>query len=657
MWFALLLSLHQPDSLYARAESLLGARDLRGARAIAERLVATSPEDPRAHLLLGRVWYAWPVTGRYAALAEFRQAARLAPEDPAPLYWQVRVGQYLKSDEGEVMAREAILRIFALTPDYEDTWALFEGLYHNESIWRRADLALAHHPESLVALERRAQIAIALEEPDRVDSLTTAILSRRAPYVPAFLLRAEAAFDDGRDSAGYAWYDSAMVYADIDSTGALWDGVWMIASPAEVARAHATVPGERRQFFQWFWGKRDPNLVTRVNERIPEHFQRLAYVRRMFHLLHPWALPHHSAIARVLQAYRDRVMQQEMVDTLPGVVARPADSALLAQRLGPHEEPGEGDDQQFQAGLDTRGLLWVRHGKPELRMTGMLDPLRGVAAQRMLDEAWVFQTPDGEVVMSFGTPGGGDTRSLPLTGRQLAGQRRLMETDRTTLPATLEARGWSAFFKSGAPGNTDFYVRAEPETAAVVLWDTGGAEETVRTAGAGVLRLTAPPAQYQLGLDVDSAGAVGRVRQTVRLPAFSWAIPSVSSLVLAAGDSLGDREGTLAGMPADLQFASGVALSSYAEVYGLTRDRDGRARYRLRYTFQPVRSVVGRLFRGATPVVFEFAREAEWRGVLPERLVIQPGHLPPGRYRVTLAVTDVPSNVKSETVALDIRVK
>ena len=63
------------------------------------------------------------------------------------------------------------------------------------------------------------------------------------------------------------------------------------------------------------------------------------------------------------------------------------------------------------------------------------------------------------------------------------------------------------------------------------------------------------------------------------------------------------------------------------------------------------------MFGGAAPVVFEFERESEWRGAIAERLVIEPGQLPPGRYRVTLAVTDLPTNVKSETVALDITVR
>jgi hypothetical protein len=67
--------------------------------------------------------------------------------------------------------------------------------------------------------------------------------------------------------------------------------------------------------------------------------------------------------------------------------------------------------------------------------------------------------------------------------------------------------------------------------------------------------------------------------------------------------------------------------------------------------------VLRRLVGGAASVVFEFDRDVEWRGATPERLIIEPGRLPPGRYRVALSVTDVPSNVKSETVALEIAVR
>ena len=660
----LLAALLAQDSSFARAESLLASHDLVAARRAAERLVTQHPHDPRAHLILGRVWYAWPVIGRYPALAELRLASLLAPDDPEPLYWQVRVGRYLKSDEGETVAREAMLRIFALTPDYEDCWSLFELVYHDDDIWRRADQALAHHPDDARALERRAEIAIALEQPARADSLAALVLTRRAPHVPAYLLRAEAAFDAGRDSAGYAWYDTALVYADLDSTGALWDQVWMIASPAQIERQHATVPGERRRFFEWFWGRRDPNLVTPENERVAEHFRRLAHVRRMFRLLHPLASYHHSAARRAVIASFERDSLGAWARELPGLyLGSSTDRLRAAYRFGPdvrdvNDTSGTRTVASL-ANLDARGLLWIRHGRPDAMISGVPDPCRPTEPRPGLDlEGWLYQTPQGTLCIALHRPAGvGDFILTPVSARQAQSARILMATDRTTAPATLEARGWSAFFKSDAIGNTDLFIRTQPETAAVVLWDTSGAEQVVRASGARLLAVAAPPGVYDLGLDVDSGGALGRVRQPVRLPAFSWATLGLSSLVLAPGDTLTDRGTALEGMPAELVYPAGRPLAAYAEVYGLTRDRRDRASYRVRYTFTPLRSIVARLLGGGSPVVFEFDREGEWRGTLAERLVIEPGRLAPGRYRVTLTVTDLPSNVKSETVALDIGIR
>src|SRR5512134_534985 len=99
---ALLLAAQQPD--FARAESLLAAGRAFDAAQVAARVVARRPHDAAARLLLGRAHLARPVVGRYAALAAFRAAARLAPEDPAPLYWQSEVGLLLGSDEGEGIA-------------------------------------------------------------------------------------------------------------------------------------------------------------------------------------------------------------------------------------------------------------------------------------------------------------------------------------------------------------------------------------------------------------------------------------------------------------------------------------------------------------------------------------------------------------------------
>jgi hypothetical protein len=141
---------------------------------------------------------------------------------------------------------------------------------------------------------------------------------------------------------------------------------------------------------------------------------------------------------------------------------------------------------------------------------------------------------------------------------------------------------------------------------------------------------------------------------------FSLADLDLSSLVLAPIErdaALPNREDALRGMPADLAFHSGAPLAAYVEVYGLGLDRGNRARYRVQYTFAPLKSTFARIFGGsARPVVFEFERGAEF-STATERLVIEPDKLPPGRYRVTVAVTDLTRNVKSESVALDITMR
>jgi tetratricopeptide (TPR) repeat protein len=649
-----LFALWQQDSLAARAESLLAAGDLAAARRLAEQLVAQAPRDPNAHLLLGRVWLAWPVVGRYQALDEFRTAARLAPGDPAPLYQQILVGEYLGSDDGEVMVRTAILRIFRLDPDYADCWTRFEHLYHSTDIWRQADEALAAHPDDLSSLEHRAQIAIALDEPARADSLALRLLARRPHYVPAFLIEAEANFDAGRDPAGYAWYDSALVNADNDSTGALWGQVWMIASPMEIARHDSATPAGQRRFFEWFWSRRDPDLVTPENERIAEHFRRLAEVRRMFHLLHPYVRFQRSPTYRALaESYENDTIRAlakngKLFDTFSPASAIGADLRDYSDTVGALTV-------YALANLNARGMIWLRHGRPDY-----WDREQGTF---YATHAWTYYTPEGPLTISFeGIPGAngahGDDIVAPPANRHLARQvRTLLTTDQTSLRATLAMRGWAAFFRSDALGFTDLYLATTAPRAAAVLRDTLFEQRDAAASGGGVLRLSIPPGVYDLALDGDSAGRLGRMREAIRVPAYSEAVLGVSSLTLAPGDSLADRGTALATMPPDLRYAAGRPLATYAEVYGVSRAPDDRARYRVRYTFRPLRSAVARFLGRDDPVVVEFTRDAPWRGVLPERIVIEPGRLPPGRYRVTLAVTDVLSNVKSETVGLDVDVR
>jgi GWxTD domain-containing protein len=630
-------------------------------------LAVAALQDPavRAESLLaaGRAHFARPVVGRYAALEAFRAAARLVPADPEPLYWQMKVGFYLGMDEGEVMARNALLALFAIVPDYKDAWERFEQLYHNAGIWRRADRALAHHPTDPVALERRAQLAIALGEPRRADSLAARALSLRPSSVAAYTLRAEAHFIAGEDSLGQAWYDSALVHADADSAGVLWAGTWMIASPEETARYAATASPERRGYFEAFWAQRDANLLTRANERLAEHFRRFVYARRYYRLLHPQSLYFRSDRARGLSSMDMRDSLAQLASATPEAFVSPTARVFAAHRLAP--DPRSVDDtaggrkpvpvQMYASGFDARGLAYLRQGAPDLVVRGQCDAL--VPVNGPCTESWLYRTVDGPLTIAFVPSSGGGSQFGPINARQVQATRRIMRTDRSALPAGLRARAWTAFFKSAELGRTDVYYRAQTGAVAAALWDSTG-HEVGRTVGRDLVTLRVTPGRYRYGVDIDSSGVLGRGRGAVTVPDFVGTVFALSSLVLAPGDTLLDRDAALRGMPATLAYPAATPLSTYVEVYGLTADPEGRSQYRVRYSFAPIRWAALRLLGGGRPVVFEFDRDV-WRGGggARERLVITPGELPPGRYRVTVAVTDLRRNVKSESVVLEVTIR
>jgi len=246
------------------------------------------------------------------------------------------------------------------------------------------------------------------------------------------------------------------------------------------------------------------------------------HVRRFFRLLHPMNLYHRSSHYRAVigatqRDYLESHAQRE-ADPYPG---SEYDRRLAASRQLPDVRAGDATSSSL-AGLDARGLIYIRHGPPDEMLHGYLDPLNAFGApETPLDlEGWLYHTPQGTLTIGFRRATGslfpdlpaGDFIFLPANRRQAASTRIALETDRSTLPAPLEARAWSAFFKNAEPGLTDAYYQAEGDSAAVVLWDAN--DSAVRAHGTGLLQVTVPPGAYRMGWTWSPVGswAAGAVR-------------------------------------------------------------------------------------------------------------------------------------------------
>lgn len=622
------------DGIYAEAEALIAAGRLKNARSLLEASLDTAPDDARALLLLGRVHLAWPVVGRYDAIKLLNRAAALTPQDPEPLYWLMHAGIALGEADGERLARGSIFRIWALDPDYRDTWAVWRRMYRGDRQLRQAIDVLSHHAGRPGIDYRRAQMLFELGELREADSLLADVIARDRSDGGVWALRAEIAFGLSDTPGGTAYYQRAVEAAATDSLGVLWQQIAPIASSREKAEYARTAPERRPAFLRAFWAPRDPDLTTAMNERLAEHFDRLAYARHHYRLRFPWSRVHYSATYRAVIAPDLSVSTLRRITHMAGTVGRlpelsPDEQRRQAMGLGVSlrdiPEP-DSVTRYLQLGLDGRGVAYVRFGPPDRKLVDSDGQV----------ERWEYKAGSGRFTLSFAAAGGeyksgGDYVWSPVSPWELGNMKTALEIDSSSVAAPLELHAWSTCFRAAAPGLLALYVGMDADSAGTVAWDTAGVE-VARTTGPPPVALTLAPGTYGIGADGRKEGRLGRLRTRVDVPDLWRDALAVSGLLAASvpPDSA-DREAIIHSMPAPLRFAADEPLLLYAEVYGLGSS-SGRARYTVEYEFEPADS--------ARRVSLWFVRNPPAAGTIQERLVISPGQVGRGRYAITLRVRD-----------------
>jgi tetratricopeptide (TPR) repeat protein len=643
------------DTLRQRAESLLAAGELAAARRIAEALDDRRPDDPRTLILLGRVFLAWPTFGRFQADTLFTRAARLAPGDPQPLYYLGQTGLALGGDDGEMIARRGLVPVLAIEPEYRDAWTLWTKLYRGDEERRDVIAALARHDGHYKPDCWRAQMLLEQGETAQAIALLERLVSARPddPAPRAWL--AQALFVAGRDAEGTSAYADALLRARDDTGDVLWRQVRGIASPSEQLAWERTAPEARAVFFRAFWAQREPDLATPINERFAEHFRRLADARRRFGLLHPNSRYFRSATFRALSVgglagratLREKLVQEEALG-FPSEV--PCEARLTGPRRGGAAAgPGDPATQppNLEDGLDDRGRVFLRHGPPDYQFSGRVGNL-----------TWCYYRPDGRVLrVTFASrtsnhPYGfsGDMIVTPLWAGEAASAADLLATDRFDLKSDLAFAFWSAPFRAADQRQTVLYVLPDSLSAVAALIDTAGVEVARDSATDRPLRLVAPPGRYSLLLDTRRGERVGRYRASVPLPDFVHVAPTVSGILLASGDVPPVRDSVAVTAPHGLALPASLPLRVYAELYDLGRGA-GVTRYVAEYRFERVGGGPARRREPVTTIAFR--REAPFAPRLIESLVVDPGRLPSGRYRLQLQITDEVRGVRTVSPAVE----
>lgn len=591
------------------------------------------------------------MVGRFRAWRLFEEAARHARDPSEARYWQMQTGLRLGGADGERLSRDAFFSLLERTTTYRDMWDAWERLYRGEHHRRRA-VALLERRQDGASVTRRAFLLIELEAYDAADSLLGHLAARGVLDVASLALRAQAALEAGRIAEGERLYWHAVDRAAADTQDVLWRQVAMVASPEEEVQYYVTPADRRPAWFRGFWARREPDLTTGPNERLAEHFRRLRLARREFALLHPLARFHRSAEARALRgglgpAILARLGEFWAGGIIPGRsrVEDELQSAGVGVDLRDLPEP-DSVTRYLRYGFDGRGLMFLRFGAPRERL---------ISVGPGLDvEAWRYVVDGESVSLAFAratADGGGDFVVYPTSRRELHNAAVMLERDVSAVAPSMDLAAWVAFFRSTYPelarqGFLDVVVRAGADSASVAIWDLGD-QEMVRTQGASPMSVTLREGVYRLGVDARVGTRLGRVRDRFETPPIGPGWLAVSSLLIAVtGDSAPDRAAMARLMPADRVIVrDGAPLTLYAEIYDLPDER-GLARYEVTYAFDPL----GQERR----VTFSFPRVRAAQPAVVERLTVQPGLVPPGRYRVTLVVRDRILGLTARGTALDV---
>jgi tetratricopeptide (TPR) repeat protein len=613
---------------------------------LAEQAVRQQPDDAPALTLLGRVRLAWPVFGRWQAETLLTRAGALAPDNPEPFYYLGLVGLKLGGDDGEAIARRGLVHVLTLNPDYRDAWALWTTLYRGDDERLEAVNALALHAGSHDADLWRAGLLVELRRYDEA-ALILAALARRWPADPASRAwLARSLYEQAKDDSAAGSYDQAVSRAHADTGEVLWHQVRSIATPEERGAYARAGSAGRESFLRLFWARRNPDLRLAVNPRIGEHFRRLAEARRVFALLHPQARYHHS---------RERRTVLGGVGTPPGVDLDAIRSDIAGTRQARVEDeqvaagitlrldPAQEETPNLEDGLDDRGRMFVRYGRPDERYVWNGDA-----------ETWRYVLPEGYLQVTFvrrTADGGGDEIVTPVVAGEAGAARYLLRTDRPALHATLRFAFWPAAFRHEGGRSTDLVLFPDSAGAAAVLFDAAGREAARDSATGRALHLTAAPGQYVLALDAERGGRLGRFRGSITLPAFGSDSLAVSSLLVASGDVGPARAALEEAAPPALRLPADGPLRVYAELYGLAAEA-ATHRYEAAYRFERIGGgLLGLSRRRVTTIAFTRERPATDPAV--ETLVIDPGRLPRGHYRLTLEVHDVVRGTRAASARLE----
>lgn len=333
-------------------------------------------DDPMIHLRLGFIAYRLGELTKNKdhyddAAGEFEWAGELRPDWPYPWYGQglaeLALGEHtaiaienLRQMLGKdylSKAAKAFARATEADPGFASAVVDLANTALTQRIRPRLDVALtAVRLAAASPAGRSPDVQLVRGRVERVAGETDSAAAAFRAYIDlagdsgiGYLELARTTYLARRPSDGWiAYFNGARVARSPEAVALYRLDLSWIADSAELGAFDLrTAPGERAEWLNTFWSKRDAAEARDVGERMAEHYRRWFHANREFRLVSRHR--HYD----VTERYRSSQLE-----------------------------------------FDDRGIIYLRHGEPDRRA-------RYVNPNVEANESWLYQRPSGDLVFHF----------------------------------------------------------------------------------------------------------------------------------------------------------------------------------------------------------------------------------------------------------------
>jgi GWxTD domain-containing protein len=281
-----------PNSVQAHVmfgHACLKAGEIDRAEKAFRRAIKLDHKLAEAHFGMGLV-YTKKSKGLYVAIGYFQEALKLNPRYVEARYHLAKVR--LKLEEYD--ARREIERAVAVDSTYAPAYRLmgefYEDLqedYQNAALWYLRYLTMK--PDDVGVRLRLGKVYLKARDFERTTQVLMDYAQKHPEETSILPVLAQACLEVKRPGWAQTFF-KRYVDGISPEERTLYEDIRLLAYPEELAEYEVAVAGgEEEVFLKRFWAKRDPDLVTPVNERLLEHYRRVWYARQNFsQKVQPW---------------------------------------------------------------------------------------------------------------------------------------------------------------------------------------------------------------------------------------------------------------------------------------------------------------------------------------------------------------------------------